>query len=128
MQPGEGSLDHGCVAKTWATAPPLKTVVLIGSMMSGARKIRSPAPRTAGRMDEKAVLVDQAGPDQRSGEPCPAVDEQVVSTATTGFLTRNNDRHPGSRLSCPVYPDRACGRGLLAAQPDAYSRSRGRAE
>ena len=29
-------LDHGCAAKTWATAPPLKTVVLIGSMVSGA--------------------------------------------------------------------------------------------
>src|SRR6476646_4505346 len=40
--------DHGCAAKTWATAPPLKTVVLIGSMVSGATKIRSPAPRTTG--------------------------------------------------------------------------------
>jgi hypothetical protein len=43
-------LDHRCAAKTWATAPPLKTVVLIGSMVSGARKIRSPARRTAGWM------------------------------------------------------------------------------
>ena len=33
-------LDHGCAAKTWATPPPLKTVVLIGAMVSGARKIR----------------------------------------------------------------------------------------
>jgi hypothetical protein len=41
-------LDHGRAAKTWATAPPLKTVVLIGSMVSGARKIRSPAPRRPG--------------------------------------------------------------------------------
>jgi len=41
-------LDHGCAAKTWATAPPLKTVVLIGSTVSGARKIRSPAHGTAG--------------------------------------------------------------------------------
>jgi hypothetical protein len=39
---GEG-LDQGCAAKTWATAPALKTVVLIGSMVSGALKIRSPA-------------------------------------------------------------------------------------
>jgi hypothetical protein len=30
-------LDHGCAAKTWATAPPLKTVGLTGSMMSGAK-------------------------------------------------------------------------------------------
>ena len=37
-----------CAAKTWATAPPLKTVVLIGSMVSGAMKIRSPVPRTTG--------------------------------------------------------------------------------
>jgi hypothetical protein len=32
------------------TAPPLKTLVFIGSMVSGARKIRSPAPRTAGEI------------------------------------------------------------------------------
>jgi hypothetical protein len=37
-------------AKTRPTAPPLRTVVLIGSTVSGALKIRSPAPRTAGRM------------------------------------------------------------------------------
>jgi hypothetical protein len=29
------------------------------------------------RMDNKAVLVDKAGLDQRSGEPYPAVGEQV---------------------------------------------------
>ena len=29
-------------------------------------------------MDDKAVLVDQAGLDQRSGEPCPAVGEQIA--------------------------------------------------
>jgi Transposase IS66 family len=29
------------------------------------------------RVDDKAVLVDQAGLDQRPGEPCPAVGEQV---------------------------------------------------
>ena len=28
-------LDQGCAAKTWATAPPLKAVVLIGSTVSG---------------------------------------------------------------------------------------------
>jgi hypothetical protein len=41
-------LDHGCAAKTWATAPPLNTVVLVGAMVSGARKSRSPAPRKTG--------------------------------------------------------------------------------
>ena len=46
-------LDHGCAAKTWATAPPLKTVVLTDSIVSGAVKIRSPAPRTAGWMTRR---------------------------------------------------------------------------
>ena len=46
-------LDHGCAAKTWATAPPLKTVVLTDSMVSGAVKIRSPAPRTTGWMTRR---------------------------------------------------------------------------
>jgi len=42
-------LDHGCAAKTWATAPPLKERwVLTGSMVSGARKIRSPRPGRPG--------------------------------------------------------------------------------
>ena len=41
-------LDHGRAAKTWAAAPPLKAVVLMDSMVSGAVKIRSPAPRTTG--------------------------------------------------------------------------------
>jgi hypothetical protein len=46
-------LDHGCAAKTWATAPPLKTVVLIDSMVSGAVKIRSPPPKTTGWMTKR---------------------------------------------------------------------------
>jgi hypothetical protein len=45
---GAIGLDHGCAAKTWATAPPLKAVVLIGSIVSGAVKSRSPAPKTTG--------------------------------------------------------------------------------
>src|SRR6185436_18726712 len=32
-------------------------------------------------MDDKAVLVDQAGLDQRPGEPCPAVGEQISVAA-----------------------------------------------
>jgi hypothetical protein len=40
--------DQGCAAKTWATAPALKAVVLIGSIVSGAVKRRSPAPSTTG--------------------------------------------------------------------------------
>ncbi len=34
-------LDEACAAKTWPTVPPLKTEVLIGSIVSGARKIRT---------------------------------------------------------------------------------------
>ena len=41
-------LDHGCAAKTWATAPRLNAVVLIGSMVSGVSKSRAPPPRTTG--------------------------------------------------------------------------------
>ena len=67
--------DHGCAAKTWAMAPPLKTVVLVGSMVSGSRKSCSPAPDD--RVDDEAVLVDQAGLDQRSGEPCSALSKQL---------------------------------------------------
>jgi hypothetical protein len=33
------------------------------------------------RVNDKAVLVDQAGPDQRPGEPRPAVGEQVPAGA-----------------------------------------------
>jgi hypothetical protein len=46
--------------------------------LDGERCGEDPLARTQdGRVDEKAVLVDQAGLDQRSGEPRPAVDEQV---------------------------------------------------
>ena len=46
--------------------------------LDGERRKEDPLTRTQdGRMDEKAVLIDQAGLDQRSGEPCPAVGEQV---------------------------------------------------
>ena len=50
------SLDHGCAAKTWATVPPLKAMVLIGSMVSSARKIRSPAPRTTRSHEREAAV------------------------------------------------------------------------
>ena len=40
--------QDGCAAKTWATAPALKAVVLIGSIVSGAVKSCSPEPRTTG--------------------------------------------------------------------------------
>ena len=45
--------DQGCAPKTWATAPPLKAVVLIGSMVSGAVKSCSPEPRTTGWMTRR---------------------------------------------------------------------------
>jgi hypothetical protein len=44
--------------------------------LDGERHEEDPLARTPdGRVNEKAVLVDQAGLDQRSGEPCPAVGE-----------------------------------------------------
>ena len=42
------SLGYWCAAKTWATAPRLKAVVLTGSMVCGMVKSRSPAPRMTG--------------------------------------------------------------------------------
>ena len=49
--------------KTWATAPPLKTMVLTGSMVSGREE--DPFARAQdGRVDEEAVLVDQACSDR----------------------------------------------------------------
>jgi hypothetical protein len=42
--------------------------------LDGERCHEDPLARAQdGRVDDKAVLVDQAGLDQRSGEPCPAV-------------------------------------------------------
>lgn len=51
---------YECALKTWATPPPLNTVVLIGSIVSGSRKIRL-APAQDDRVDHEAALVDQAG-------------------------------------------------------------------
>jgi hypothetical protein len=46
--------------------------------LDGQRRREDPLARAQdGSVDEKAVFVDQAGFDQRSGEPCPAVGEQV---------------------------------------------------
>ena len=46
--------------------------------LDGERREEDPLARTQdGRVDEKAVLVDQAGLNQRSGESCPTVGEQV---------------------------------------------------
>ena len=64
-------LDHGCAAKTWATAPPLKTVVLIGSMVSGAMKIRSPAPRTTGWMTRRYSSIKPVSTSDRANRTPP---------------------------------------------------------
>ncbi len=46
--------------------------------LDGERREEDPLARIHdGRVDEEAVLVDQAGLDQRPGEPCPALGEQV---------------------------------------------------
>ena len=63
--------DHGCAAKTWATAPPLKTVVLTGSMVSGARKSRSPAPRTTGWMIRRYSSIRPVSTSDRANRTPP---------------------------------------------------------
>ena len=69
--------DQGCAAKTWATAPPLKAVVLIGSMVSGAVKSCSPEPRTTGWMTRRYSSIK---PDLTSDrEPRTALSEQVLA-------------------------------------------------
>ena len=51
---GRWGLSPGCAAKAWATAPPLKTVVLIGSIVSGARKRQ--ASRLAASRSGRLIL------------------------------------------------------------------------
>src|ERR1700751_3889977 len=61
---------RGRAAKTWATAPRLKTVVLIGSMVSGAMK--SPLARAQNdRMDNQAGLVDKPGSTSQRAKRTP---------------------------------------------------------
>ena len=57
--------------KTWATAPPLKTVVLTGSMVSGAVKSRSPAPRTAGWMTRRYSSIKPVSTSDRANRVPP---------------------------------------------------------
>ena len=54
-----------------ATAPPLKTVVLTGSMVSGARKIRSPAPRTDGWMRRRYSSIRPVSTSDRANRAPP---------------------------------------------------------
>src|SRR5580704_17329645 len=50
--------------------------------LDGVRCQEEPLARAQDdRVDHEAVLVDKAGLDQRSGEPCPAVGEQVSAGA-----------------------------------------------
>ena len=73
-------VDHGCAAKTWATAPRLKAVVLI--RLDRERRVKEPLARAQDdRMHDKAVLVDQAGRDERPREPRPALRQQVSGGA-----------------------------------------------
>src|SRR4051794_18205358 len=64
-------LDHGCAAKTWATAPPLKTVGLIDSMVSGAVKSRSPAPTTTGWMTRRYSSIRPVATSDRANRGPP---------------------------------------------------------
>ena len=54
-----------------ATAPPLKTMVLIGSMVSGAMKIRSPAPRTTGWMTRRYSSIKPVSTSDRANRTPP---------------------------------------------------------
>jgi hypothetical protein len=50
--------------------------------LDGERRQEEPLTTAQdGRVDDKAVLVDQAGLDQRPGKPCPAVGQQVSAGA-----------------------------------------------
>lgn len=65
--------DLGCAARRWARQP-LKAVVLIGVMMSD--ELNTPLARTQDvGVNDNAVLIDHAGVDHRSGQPCLAVSE-----------------------------------------------------
>ena len=100
-------VDHGPVRRAVEDFVGPGFAVPVGFSGAGCPGVASPGPRQANTRHN----------------PYPAADFEslrVVIPAMTGFLARNNDQHPGSRLSCPVYPDRAGGRGLLAAQPDAF--------
>jgi hypothetical protein len=66
-------LNHECAAKTWATAPPLKTVVLIGSMVSGARRERA-REHDLGDLGHRLGDGPEA-PGQSGGHPRPQADQ-----------------------------------------------------
>ena len=74
-------------------------VVLLGSMVSGARKIRSPAPRTAGWMRRRYSSIKPVPTSDQANRALPWA-SRLFSTAITGFLTRNNDWHPAR--ACPA--------------------------
>jgi hypothetical protein len=82
------ALEHGCAAKTRATAPRLKAVVLTGSMVSGMVKSRSQASSTVGSMP---------GPDQLSGFNLPKLIALLVILAVVfAPLVFCRGRGPGS--------------------------------
>jgi hypothetical protein len=55
--------------------------------LESERREEEPLTRAQdGRVDEKAVLVDQAGLDQRPGEPYPAVGESENTTLGISFI------------------------------------------
>ena len=78
-------LDHGCAVKTWATAPPLKTVVPTGSMVSGAAKGTAVSCSARRHRD----LARDWPPDLTAHEPMPLTPlERVVTVGTMRGLGR----------------------------------------
>ncbi len=74
--------------------------------LDGERCEEDPLARAQdGRVDDKAVLVDQAGLDQRSGEPCPTVGEQVPSERSCFSRVMASARSPATIVVSPHSPD-----------------------
>ena len=76
-RPRRAGLRPHLAAKTWATASAAEGDG--AHRLDGERCVEDPlAGAQDDRVDDEAVLVDQApGLDQRSGEPCPALSQQV---------------------------------------------------
>ena len=83
-------------AKTWATAPALKAVVLMGSIVSAVVKGQLASTQHDRVTGKRRYSWIQAGLDQRSGEP-HAVGERVSRRAGTRFSEVVAARNPRER-------------------------------
>jgi hypothetical protein len=89
--------------------------------VDGERREEDPLARTQNdRMDEEAVLVDQAGLDQRPGEPCPAVGEQVPVGALPLEPRDAGPVNAPKRIQSPKLPNLEPRLTLKAIDPHRY--------